>query len=161
MTLRAFPHNLFAPAFEIPELTKVEDQFSEKWLGQHEVPEEPLFHYTTAHGMRGILEERSLWLSDVTSFNDPGEIEYGKRLVSEIMGDFERQETSPVVRTFLAGMRPFVESFGTLCTEYSWPASANRAIFSVNGEDTRIKPGATVLVLSSQRLHGLSWTMRN
>ena len=79
MTLRAFPHNLFAPAFEISQLTKVENQFSEKWLGQHEVPEEPLFHYTTAQGMRGILGERRLWLSDITSFNDPGEIEYGKR----------------------------------------------------------------------------------
>ncbi len=113
MALKAFPHYLWDPSYVTAELRSAEDKFCESWLNYHSIPDElQLFHYTTLQGMQGILRDRSLWLSHVTSFNDPHEIEYGKKLIIEVLNDFVRREDSPVIRDFLSGILPFVQSFG-------------------------------------------------
>jgi hypothetical protein len=40
-------------------------------------PRTSIFHYTTEFGFRGIIQSKSLWLSDITSSNDPREIQLG------------------------------------------------------------------------------------
>ena len=47
-----------------------------KCLDEPAVPER-LYHYTNAAGLKGILESGTLWLSDMTSLNDPSEMVYG------------------------------------------------------------------------------------
>ncbi|MGO4907290.1 DUF2971 domain-containing protein [Pseudorhodobacter sp. W20_MBD10_FR17] len=48
-------------------------------------PQQALFHYTNAAGFEGILRSKSLWLSDLTTTNDPREIVLGKSIVLEAM----------------------------------------------------------------------------
>jgi hypothetical protein len=45
---------------------------------------ERLFHYTTARGLKGILESRKLWASDARCLNDSTEVDLGVQLGSEI-----------------------------------------------------------------------------
>lgn len=111
MPREAIPHYLY-DGYDPKELKGMRDEFFRKWLSQHSIPDEQLYHYTDARGMQGILRERGLWLSDVTSFNDPDEIEYGKRIALNILHRLETEEDFPPARKFLGGMRPFIESFG-------------------------------------------------
>ena len=111
MPLKAVPlylhYNYICPA----ALKAVEDEFHGKWLPQHSLDKE-LFHYTSSHGMQGILRERTLWLSDVTSFNDPDEIKYGARLVVDVLRQLEKQHDHQTSRDFLDGVRVYIEDFG-------------------------------------------------
>ena len=56
---------------------------------------EHLFHFTDCQGLIGILRSRSLRASLATSLNDRSEIEYGKTLVTDLVGD---KTGSPKVR---------------------------------------------------------------
>lgn len=44
---------------------------------------QPLFHYTTQAGLRGIIENRSLWFTNILFLNDATEFEYTFRMVQE------------------------------------------------------------------------------
>lgn len=45
----------------------------------------PLYHYTTAEGLKGILTSRKIWFTDYNYLNDPGEIVYGKNYIFKIL----------------------------------------------------------------------------
>jgi hypothetical protein len=45
-----------------------------------------LAHYTTADGLRGIIQSGTLWASGAYYLNDSSEIDYGCRLFTEILG---------------------------------------------------------------------------
>lgn len=47
-----------------------------------------LFHYTTLEGLKGILHNRSIWCSHISTLNDPLEIQYGKRVVLDKLNVF-------------------------------------------------------------------------
>lgn len=49
-------------------------------------PNEPVYHYTDLGGTEGILNSKSLWMTSYTQLNDPSEIEYGLKILSEIIG---------------------------------------------------------------------------
>lgn len=111
MPLNAFPH-ILNDGYYPTALVAMENEFLSRWLPQHNVPSQRLFHYTSSPGTQGILRDRALWLSDVMSFNDPDEIEYGRRIVLSSLNECEAQEVYPPVQIFLSGMRSFIESFG-------------------------------------------------
>lgn len=46
---------------------------------------ERLFHYTSAEGLHGILEHKTLWLSKVSTFNDTSEMHYGGEAIREVI----------------------------------------------------------------------------
>ncbi|MCM2344271.1 MAG: DUF2971 domain-containing protein [Alphaproteobacteria bacterium] len=56
-----------------------------------------LYHYTDASGLKGILESKSLWFSDIFNMNDPSELQYGievsRRQIEEVFHE-ELQEHS-------------------------------------------------------------------
>jgi len=107
------PLCLFTPASETPELKIAIDRFYETWLRQHAIPEGfRLFHYTTLQGMQGILRGRNLRLGHITSFNDPNEVQYGQRLVIEILNKFLRRESDAAIREFLHELLESVSVFG-------------------------------------------------
>jgi Protein of unknown function (DUF2971) len=59
---------------EVDDLLKsYEQQLREKVLPSFDV----VFHYTTAEGLKGILDSGRLWLTDISSLNDPSELAHG------------------------------------------------------------------------------------
>jgi hypothetical protein len=53
----------------------------EPWLGEHAEVPEVLYHYTSAEGLIGILQSRSIWLTDLRYMNDSSELQYARTLV--------------------------------------------------------------------------------
>jgi hypothetical protein len=47
------------------------------------IMEIPLFHYTNQAGLRGIIESRSLWFTDIFFLNDATEFQYALTLIQE------------------------------------------------------------------------------
>lgn len=47
--------------------------------------QQPLYHYTTAAGLKGIFETKQLWFTDYRFHNDPDEFRYGKKLAVEAL----------------------------------------------------------------------------
>lgn len=47
--------------------------------------QQPLYHYTTAAGLKGIFETEELWFTDYRFQNDPDEFRYGKELAVEVL----------------------------------------------------------------------------
>jgi hypothetical protein len=45
----------------------------------------PLFHYTTAEGLKGIVESKSLWSSHAAFMNDPMELNYAVNFCKEML----------------------------------------------------------------------------
>ncbi len=54
-----------------------------------------LYHYTSAYGLKGILEENTLWATHYSYLNDPNEIKYGLKIIKDILED-EFDENSTV-----------------------------------------------------------------
>ncbi len=53
-----------------------------EWLAKHKTNEDLIiFHYTDLQGFKGIIENRELWFSHVTSLNDPQELLYGRNII--------------------------------------------------------------------------------
>jgi hypothetical protein len=47
-----------------------------EYLLAEPAPVERLCHYTTPNGFRGIVESRSIWLTNAAYLNDPAEVHY-------------------------------------------------------------------------------------
>jgi hypothetical protein len=98
-----------------------------------------LYHYTTATGAIGILEDRELWMTDVRCLNDRSELKYGEKLVQSRIARYLTASHSPLQKMFLerissagvasltVGSHVFVVSFcqdGDLLSQ--WRAYADR-----------------------------------
>lgn len=62
------------------------DAFLRRLDDESPVPD-VIYHYTNAAGVKGILESGTLWLSDLTTLNDPSEITYGITRALPILQD--------------------------------------------------------------------------
>ena len=62
---------------------------------------EPLFHYTTASGMRGILESSRLWATNFRFLNDVSEVGYGAGLFEDLVQERQVGLQNEVVSEFL------------------------------------------------------------
>src|SRR5229473_173006 len=47
-----------------------------------------LFHYTTADGLKGIIEKNELWATSAYFLNDSAEITYGCGLLREVLDEW-------------------------------------------------------------------------
>lgn len=47
-----------------------------------------MFHYTTAEGLKGILEQNELWASSAYFLNDAAEITYGYGVLKEVLNEW-------------------------------------------------------------------------
>jgi hypothetical protein len=61
---------------------------------QSDIPKS-LYHYTTLHGFKSIIESRTLWATDYRYLNDTKEISYGVSLISERLAHFNAQSDNP------------------------------------------------------------------
>lgn len=62
------------------------------WLARHEIEDDYfesdsnlLYHFTNASGLKGIVQNGSLWFSDVRYLNDMSEVSHGVGVVSDIV----------------------------------------------------------------------------
>ena len=68
----------------------------------------PCYHYTNAQGLYGILESKSIWLTDIDHMNDPSELKHGlsfaidylESLIQAVQNKYERVFFT-VIRTVL------------------------------------------------------------
>lgn len=49
----------------------------------------PLYHYTDAAGLNGIIKDQQLWLTDYRHLNDPHEVIYGMDMASSLLKDIK------------------------------------------------------------------------
>ncbi len=95
------PFNLIESATCTPELRDASKSFEEMvWKKKHEL-DKPLFHYTTLEGLMGILETRSIWLSEIRCFKDAHEFQYGMSVISKAIDEAIQGESDRSVVKFL------------------------------------------------------------
>lgn len=85
------------------------------WLPIHSSSDpQTLYHYTDLSGLRGILESRAFWCSDALSTNDPLEIKYGQKIISEVLSELESDSESEDLVHFFRMLRNQVATLGTI-----------------------------------------------
>jgi hypothetical protein len=60
-----------------------------------------LYHYTTAEGLKGILESGSIWATNSNYLNDSTELLYGNRKTLEFLTTKRLESDSPLLASFL------------------------------------------------------------
>lgn len=83
---------------------------------EREKVREPLFHYTDAKGMLGIVDTRELWFTNVLHLNDPREFDYGLSIARDYLEECEArspfsQHICSMIREGLADSN-FAQAFG-------------------------------------------------
>ncbi len=53
----------------------------------HNAVTAPLYHYTDARGLEGIIEAQQIWLTRYTHLNDPSEMEFGMGVAKETLAE--------------------------------------------------------------------------
>ena len=113
MAYRSNPHYLLMPMAIPLELRVAEELFQAKWLSKHELDDgDKLYHYTTLGGMRGIIQERSLWYGHIDTFNDTLELRYGKSVVIEVLDQLSGVHERSELIKFLGDLRNYINEFG-------------------------------------------------
>jgi hypothetical protein len=64
-------------------------------------PPEILYHYTSIEGLMGILESRSIWLSDYQYLNDRREINHGADIIREVARKMLKKSNDKLVSKLL------------------------------------------------------------
>jgi len=117
MSYKAQPIYLLDPLNKIPEIRKTINDHLSTWLEQHSYTESKfLFHYTTLDGLKGILENRSIWFSHINTLNDPLELQYGRRIIIDEIEEFLKSETDPLLISLFLTMKNFISAFGIYMT---------------------------------------------
>jgi hypothetical protein len=63
----------------------------------------PLYHYTDARGLMGMVSTEEIWLTSILYLNDPGEFSYGMSLARDMMKERLEKE-HPIIQAMLALM---------------------------------------------------------
>lgn len=85
-----------------PILDELLERVAESHAEWHKQVPSPLFHYTSADGLVGILRTKSLWLTDLRYMNDLSELQYSRSLVATRLKEFlASRSIQEVQREFL------------------------------------------------------------
>jgi hypothetical protein len=86
---------------------------------------EPLYHYTGAGGLRGIVESQKIWFTSYLHLNDPSELIYGMEIVHRLLNEIGEGAHDPLVKRFCAMVddlfqhRNFSDVFGFYIASFS------------------------------------------
>src|SRR5438067_11862582 len=82
----------------------------EKWFVEL-TPAYParIYHYTSAAGLQGMVENQRLWASAAYYMNDLSEIDYGLQLVSERVKRFKERGITSGIQRFLELLASYLE----------------------------------------------------
>jgi hypothetical protein len=113
MAYRSQALYLTSPALPTKEVQEAIDSFNSHWLAKHDPTEGThLYHYTTLSGMRGILKDRALWYGHASSLNDPSEMQYGKKIISDVLNDAMKRQDREDIRVFHRQLQVEVQALG-------------------------------------------------
>lgn len=65
----------------------------------------PLYHYTSAAGLFGIITTGTLWGSNYSYLGDPSEISYGRKTAFDLVGRLIKAERDQEFALFLTGLQ--------------------------------------------------------
>jgi hypothetical protein len=71
-----------------------------------------LYHYTTADGLKGIIEQNELWATSAYFLNDSAEITYGYGLLREVLDEWIAANPRPQNSMYFELARDLHRSFG-------------------------------------------------
>lgn len=67
-----------------------------------------LYHYTSHHNLRSIVEKHCLWISHVYYMNDANEIKYAAQLFKTVVAERQNNEHNDALSDFLLELRDWV-----------------------------------------------------
>lgn len=107
----------FWVSMETEEIISLKDEIDFKY-SLPKVPNTTLYHYTDANGLKGIVESKSLWLTDINYMNDAGELKYAQNLIDNVIKDLgkEFQEHNIFFDKIRLFSDPFKNSFDVYIT---------------------------------------------
>ena len=116
MSYDAKPIYFHKPARSTFHIKAAIDSFLEfTWLPIHNEPEDLiLYHYTSLEGLKGIINNRSIWATHTSTLNDPMELKYGKNLILEAINESTNGEKDDIIKQLLRHLSAFVNAFDTL-----------------------------------------------
>jgi hypothetical protein len=71
-----------------------------------------VYHYTSLEGFAGIVQNRSVWLSDYSYLNDKHELIYGADIIREVASEILNSTNKPIVSGLLKAWENNIEQFG-------------------------------------------------
>jgi hypothetical protein len=85
-----------------PRVNGYEKSIMDEWEDLHSSKEDIiLHHYTTPNGLKGIIENREIWSTDIESMNDTKEMKYGIEIINEEINVAEEEFESRLVKDAL------------------------------------------------------------
>jgi hypothetical protein len=91
----------------LPPVLRVALEKFDQWTKQHMDAETkkntidtPLYHYTDARGLKGIIESETIWFTDYRHLNDPSELTHGIKMAHDVMSNSRGRE-DPHGREFM------------------------------------------------------------
>ena len=107
------------PAILTPQITQGLKSIEKNWLARHERDSSLiLYHYTSFEGLSGILANRAIWCSHISSFNDPLEFQYGKSLVVQELKSISNNTHEHEIDSFLEWLIDHMEVFEYIYNAY-------------------------------------------
>jgi len=61
---------------------------------------QPLYHYTNAGGLRGIIESQRIWFTSYLHLNDPSELLYGMGVAHRLLKEIREEANDGLVQRF-------------------------------------------------------------
>lgn len=101
---------------KIQRLHSFYNKFKEKNYIQR-VPEKPLYHYTNAAGLKGIITSKKIWLTDIRFMNDANELTYAISLIRSIIKESEHVNEDH--KAFFDKLKDFSDPFGDAFNVYA------------------------------------------
>ena len=89
-----------------------------------------LYHYTTAHGLRCIVESKSIWASDFRFLNDASEFQHGRSIFEKIFREMHQTLPSAAAKRIDDGLGEMADPQFHVLVRFVLVQ-----IFSLNGED--------------------------
>lgn len=112
MSYKAKPSRSIAVYGNLPEINKAIDSFNNDWLELHHSEVDLLlYHYTTNSGLKGILQNCSIWFSHINYFIDPQEWRYGQEIVITQLKKARVQESEKRIIKLLEDIQGAIEGY--------------------------------------------------
>jgi hypothetical protein len=97
-----------------PVIPEFEESFLEDWLDRSSRPTDlHLYHYTTAGGLKGIVEDKGIRCSEIGYLNDAQEVEHSLRLIRTKIEELreEHSDNEAISKGLLEGILTHLNSF--------------------------------------------------
>jgi hypothetical protein len=108
----------YNPVRSTPQIRQAIENFWKFWLPEHSTDDDlQLYHYTTIEGLKGIIKNRSIWLTHTSTLNDPTELKYGKEIILKTLNDEISKGYEETINRFLHSIKIQVNSFDEIMYE--------------------------------------------